>query len=97
MKKTSHSTSKTSMTSNDKNLKLDFKNQDQKKKIDSNKNSKIDYDKSMTILHSRSENEHKINEFFENLINSSLQNRFIISPESKKPILEKNFKQKILF
>lgn len=94
MKKTSRSTSKTSMTSNDSNLKLDFKNQDQKKKIDSNKHSKIDYDKSMTILHSRSENEHKINEFFENLINSSLQNRFIIDPENKKPILEKNFKQK---
>lgn len=94
MKKTSRSTSKTSITSNDINLKLDFKNQDQKKKIDSNKNSKIDYDKSMTILHSRNENEHKINEFFESLINSSLQNRFIISPESKKPILEKNFKQK---
>ncbi len=54
----------------------------------------LDSDNSINILQSRSENERKINEFFENMVNMSVQNRFYINQETKKPILEKKFKQK---
>ncbi len=54
----------------------------------------LDSDNSINILHSRSESERKINEFFENMINMSVQNRFITHQEVKKPLLEKKFKQK---
>lgn len=93
-KKNSRSVSNTSMVSSETDLAIDQQNKQGKKKIEHNGNLNIDSDKSINILHSRSENERKINEFFENIINISFQNRFIIHQEGKKPILEKNFKQK---
>ena len=54
----------------------------------------LDSNNSINILHSRRENERKINEFFENMINISVQNRFTTHQQVKKPVLEKKFKQK---
>ena len=54
----------------------------------------LDSDNSINVLHSRNENERKVNEFFENMVNISVQNRFSTHQQVKKPKLEKNFKQK---
>ncbi len=54
----------------------------------------IDSDKSIDILRFRRVKEQKISSFFENVINNTVQRRFFNDEAVKKPILEKNFKQK---